>query len=39
MSHAVQSATSTIITDPAGHTLTLANVVQANLVSDNFVFV
>ena len=39
MSHAVQSATNTVITDAGGHTLTLANVVKANLISDDFVFV
>ena len=39
MSHAVQSATNTVITDAGGHTLTLANVVKADLISDDFVFV
>ncbi|MFL4988517.1 MAG: hypothetical protein ACJ8C0_09215, partial [Microvirga sp.] len=39
MSHAVESATNTVITDASGHTLTLANVVKANLISDDFVFV
>jgi len=39
MSHAAQSATNTVITDTGGHTLTLANVVKANLISDDFVFV
>jgi Ca2+-binding RTX toxin-like protein len=39
MSHAVQSATNTVITDAGGHTLTLANVAKANLISDDFVFV
>jgi Ca2+-binding RTX toxin-like protein len=38
LGHAVQSGTSTVITDAAGHTLTLANVVKANLISDDFVF-
>ena len=38
MAHAVQSATNTVITDAGGHTVILANVVKANLISDDFVF-
>ena len=38
MSHAVQSATNAVITDAGGHTVILANVVKANLISDDFVF-
>ena len=36
--HAVQSATNAVITDAGGHTVILANVVKANLISDDFVF-
>jgi microcystin-dependent protein len=39
MAHSLQSATNTVITDAGGHALTLANVVKANLISDDFVFV
>ena len=39
MAHSAQSATNTVITDAGGHTLTLANVVKANLISDDLVFV
>ena len=39
MAHSLQSATNTVITDAGGHALTLADVVKANLISDDFVFV
>src|SRR5215207_494544 len=38
LAHAVQNGTNTVITSDGGDTLTLANVVRASLVSDDFVF-
>jgi serralysin len=38
MAHAVQDGTNVVITSSAGDTLTLANLVKANLTADDFVF-
>ena len=38
MAHAAQNATNVVITSNVGHTLTLANALQASLVADDFAF-
>ncbi len=38
MAHAVQDGANTVFTDAGGHTLTLANVLKASLVADDFTF-
>jgi serralysin len=38
MAHAVQDGTNVVVTSAAGDTLTLANVTQASLAADDFVF-